>query len=137
MPACTKLPWILFLLWLNFHDWFLKLWIFISRWRNIFSKKLLFMVGTLTGLTSSRIKKSWMTSNSYLPLMKKSYPTNLTKNFMNYTVDFSRNWIWLWKHVKMLINGRQNIRKLSKSEKWRNKCKNLNLIEIKPLIQWK
>ena len=33
--------WILFMLWLDFHDWFLKLWIFISRWRNIFSKKFL------------------------------------------------------------------------------------------------
>ena len=33
--------WILFMLWPNFYDWFLKLWAVISRWRNIFSKNFL------------------------------------------------------------------------------------------------
>ena len=33
--------WTLLMLWLNFHAWLLNLWIFISRWRNIFSKKFL------------------------------------------------------------------------------------------------
>ena len=41
-PSTTRRNfWILFMLWLDFHDWFLKLWIFISRWRNIFPKKFL------------------------------------------------------------------------------------------------
>ena len=43
--SCPSTSWnfflILFMLWLDFHDWFLKLWAVISRWRNIFSKKLL------------------------------------------------------------------------------------------------
>ena len=33
--------WNLFILWTFFHDCFLKLWIFISKWADLFSKKLL------------------------------------------------------------------------------------------------
>ena len=60
--------WILFMLWLNFHDWFMKLWALISRWRNIFQKKFLTQIisfGTLAGLTWGWIKKPWMTSNGH------------------------------------------------------------------------
>ena len=38
--------WILLMLWLDFHDWFLKLWEVISNWRNIFSKKFLAQIIT-------------------------------------------------------------------------------------------
>ncbi len=41
-PSTTRRNlWILFMLWPNFYDWFLKLWAVISRWRNIFSKNFL------------------------------------------------------------------------------------------------
>ena len=46
-PSTTRRNfWILFMLWLDFHDWFLKLWAVISNWRNIFSKKFLAQIIT-------------------------------------------------------------------------------------------
>ena len=46
-PSTTRRNfWILFMLWLDFHDWFLKLWEVISNWRNIFSKNFLAQIIT-------------------------------------------------------------------------------------------